>query len=190
MAGKISNSDVTITAAESSHLPQLLNIYNHWVARSTATFHLEPETLSAFSDVWSLIVHEQGLPYIVAIDKGASHVPTVLGYAYAKSYHARPAYAATVEITVYLSPAATGRGIGLLLMRRLLDYLRAVPKTEGRSHGVREVLAVVADDPRHPMSLGTFYAKQGFEKVGTFRRMGWKFERWIDVDFWQMSLAE
>ena len=177
-----------ISSVESKHLPQILEIYNYYIQNSTATFHLERESLSEVTAVWNSIVREQHLPYIAALD--VDNEGRMLGYAYAKQFHLRPAYAATVEITVYLDIQATGRGIGPTLLRTLLDRLKEVPESKERPHGVREIIAATANDDRHPMSIGKFYASEGFEKAATLKKVGFKFDRWIDVVYWQKSLGK
>ena len=178
----------TVVATGNIHMQQIVDIYNYYVLNSTATFHLVPETLEAMTDVRKTVVEEQGLPYLVALEDQGKEMPQVLGYAYAKNFHGRPAYAATVELTIYLHPDATGRKIGRKLLRALVDDLRKVPSTENRPHGVREVMSVMTSDSRHPMDLQKFYGSEGFVEAGLLKNVGWKFGRWIDVAYWQLSL--
>ena len=178
----------TIVAAENIHMQQILDIYNYYVLNSTATFHLDPESLEAMTDIRKTVVEDQRLPYLVAFEDQGKNLPQVLGYAYAKDFHGRPAYAATVELTIYLHPDATGRKVGRKLLRALVGELRKVPSTENRPHGVREVMSVMTSDSRHPMDLQKFYGSEGFVEAGLLKSVGWKFGRWIDVAYWQLSL--
>ena len=179
--------DYHIVPAEHQHLLRIMDIFNHWIVHSTANFMLAPADLSEIAQTWKTVVDEQKLPYLVALDN--DNPDKVLGMAHAKQYHPRQAYAATVEITVYLAPSTTGRGVGRSLLRELIDQLRRSPATAARPHGVREALAGMTADDRHPMDLEKFYGSEGFEKVGHIKRAGFKFDRWIDVAWWQMSLG-
>lgn len=180
---------ITIIEAEEKHINQILDIYNHYIAHSTATFHLEPETLEEYTALWQHTIQHQQLPFLVAI-RGNSGSEQVLGFSYVRDYRPRPAYAATVECTVYVSPSATGQGVGRVLLRDLLARLKEIPISHRRPHGVREVLSVMAVDPLHLMNLPRFYASEGFVAVGTIRNAGWKFGRWIDVAIMQLSLVK
>lgn len=67
----------------------------------------------------------------------------ILGFAYARNFRQLPAFGGTVEIFIYLDPAATGRGIGKNMLTALTETLRSVPASTDREHGVREMLAIV-----------------------------------------------
>ncbi len=132
-------------------------------------------------------VQAHQLPFLVLqTTSSASEDPVVLGYAYVSPYKSdRCAYAATVELTIFLSRHAARRGFGTLLLRALLQSLRS--NATGRHVRAREVVAnasVFEDDP------GGFYLREGFRLVGTFERMGWKLGRWVDVSFYQLSLED
>src|SRR5437763_181946 len=82
-------------------------------------------------------VTSAGLPYLVAADGGG-----VIGFAYAGRYRARPAYRFTVEDSIYLSPDATGRGVGTRLLTEVLRRCELL--------GVRQVIAVIGDSDNTP----------------------------------------
>ena len=86
-------------------VPHMLEIYNHYVANSTVTFDEDALTLKEmrhkFRDVERL-----GFPWIVA----ESPSGMIFGYAYVTPWKAKAAYRYTVEDSIYLSPAATGKG--------------------------------------------------------------------------------
>ena len=180
--------------ATSDHIPQILEIYNHYILNSTATFHLDPETLDQYTTLWHCIVIEQKLPFLVAVESHDSRKQPlkqqrVLGFTFAKQYHVRPAYAATVECSVYLQPTATGRGTGRILLKELVQRLREDLVSPTRPHGVREILSVMARDEEAAMNLPRFYESEGFREVGIIKKAGCKFGRWIDVAIAQLSLV-
>jgi phosphinothricin acetyltransferase len=112
------------------------------------------------------------LPWFVWEQGGA-----IQGYAYAAAWKARSAYRHSVESTVYLSPSATGRGIGTQLYQALIADLR------GRNaHCVVGGIALP-----NPASIA-LHEKLGFRRIGQFSEIGWKFGQWVDVGYWQLVL--
>lgn len=118
-------------------------------------------------------VQAAGLPWLVAEAEGV-----VAGYAYATKWRVRHAYRFSVESSVYLAPASAGQGIGTMLYRALLDRLR-----DGGFH-----LAIGGIALPNAASIA-LHEKLGFEKVAQFREVGFKFGRWTDVGYWQLSLG-
>jgi phosphinothricin acetyltransferase len=116
-----------------------------------------------------------GFSYLVAEVEGR-----IAGYAYAGAYRARPAYGATVEDSVYVSPDAKGMGIG----RKLLDALIG----DATAKGFRQMVAVIGDSA-NAASVGVHRAA-GFEMVGTLKSIGWKDGQWLDTVLMQRPLGE
>ena len=154
-------------------VPHMLEIYNHYVANSTVTFDEDALTLKEmrhkFRDVERL-----GFPWIVA----ESPSGMIFGYAYVTPWKAKAAYRYTVEDSIYLSPAATGKGIGKALMARMLDDAKAA--------GIKEVIAVIAD--RGADASIAMHEKFGFTKIGEMGKVGFKFGRWLGTVLMQKSL--
>lgn len=163
----------TIRPSTDDDLPAIAAIYAWHVAHGTGTFELEApdaaETARRRADVLA-----KGLPWLVAERDGR-----VLGYAYANHFRPRPAYRFCVEDSVYLDPAAQGRGIGRLLLAELIARCQA--------RGARQMLAVIGDSA-NAASIGLHRAL-GFAPVGLLRDSGWKFERWLDVVLMQRALG-
>jgi L-amino acid N-acyltransferase YncA len=155
-------------------LPAITAIYEHAVRFGTATFELEPPDLAEMTRRYQGLMDE-GFPYLVAADGG-----TLLGYAYAGSYRARPAYRFAVENSVYLDPAAQGRGVGTRLMQALIE--------ESEKRGYRLMVAVIGDSA-NLASIGV-HRRTGFEMVGTLQNVGLKFGRWLDTVLMQRPLGE
>jgi phosphinothricin acetyltransferase len=149
----------------------IASIYNHFVLNTSISFE---EAEVAASDMAGRIAEVQaaGLPWLVAEVDGA-----VAGYAYATKWRVRHAYRFSVESSVYLAPASAGKGIGTMLYRALLDRLR-----DGGYH-----LAIGGIALPNPASVA-LHEKMGFEKVAQFKEVGFKFERWTDVGYWQLKL--
>ncbi len=148
-------------------------IYNHYIATSHATFELDPidgwEMLSRMEDGWNF-----GYPFLVCEDKDG-----ICGYAYARQFRERAAYAHTVETSVYVKPGHDGLGIGSTLYRALIAEL-----SNGDFHAVVAGISLPNDD------CVRLHEKFGFEKVAQFREAGRKFDRWIDVGYWELLLTK
>jgi len=155
-------------------LPAITAIYQQAVREGTATFELEPPDLAEMTRRYRALM-DGGYPYLVAEVEGE-----VIGYAYAGPYRPRPAYRFTVENSIYLKPAIHRRGIGLLLLQRLL--------TECTARGYRQVVAVIGDSA-NAGSVGV-HTKCGFEMIGTHPNVGLKFGRWLDTVMMQLALGE
>ncbi|MEP7363855.1 MAG: N-acetyltransferase family protein [Acidobacteriota bacterium] len=164
--------EISIRTAEEKDDHSLARIYGHYVRHSTATFELEaPDEFEM--ERRRLIVAGAGLPYLVAEQNGA-----ILGFAYAGPYRARPAYRYTVENSIYLDPAMRGKGVGSLLLARLIeDCTRA---------GKRQMVAVVGDSAN--TASVRLHVRLGFREVGVLRSVGRKFDRWLDTVLLQREL--
>jgi L-amino acid N-acyltransferase YncA len=163
----------TLRDAEPRDIPDMLEIYNHYVANSTVTFDEDALTLA---EMRSKFTHVADLkyPWLVAVSPGGN----VLGYAYVTPWKPKAAYRFTVENSIYLGPASTGKGLGGALMKELL--------TRAKAAGVKEVVAVIAD--RGAESSIALHARFGFKEIGRMGRVGFKFGRWLGTVLMQKSL--
>jgi phosphinothricin acetyltransferase len=103
----------------------------------------------------------------------------VAGYAYASLYRTRPAYRFTVEDSVYVAPDMHRRGIGMALLKQLIESCTAL--------GYRQMIAVIGDS-NQAASIGVHRAC-GFVDAGNLRGIGWKFGRWLDTPMMQLTLG-
>lgn len=151
----------------------IASIYNHFVLTTSISFE---EAAVPAAEMASRIADLQaaGLPWLVAEIDGA-----VAGYAYATKWRVRNAYRFSVETTVYLAPEHAGKGLGTALYQALLARLR-----EG---GYHSAIGGIAQPNGASVAL---HEKLGFEKVALFREVGFKFDRWIDVGYWELQLSE
>ncbi|MGH6740250.1 MAG: GNAT family N-acetyltransferase [Bradyrhizobium sp.] len=163
-----------IRPATEADLPFITDIYEHAVRYGTATFEIIPPNLAEMTHRFRALM-DGGFPYFVGLIERE-----VIGYAYAGPYRPRPAYRFTVENSIYLKPAIHRRGIGLLLMQRLLR--------ECETRGHRQMIAVIGDSA-NAGSIG-LHARCGFEMIGTHPNVGLKFGRWLDTVMMQLALGE
>lgn len=162
-----------IRRATAADLPQVRAIYNHYVTTSTVTFDEDEVDIEHWHDRL-VSLEDAGLPFLVA-ESGAGEV---LGYALVGPWRAKRAYRYTVENSIYLGQAATGRGIGTRLLAELIECC-----TEA---GVRQIVAVIADEGAEA-SL-TMHRAFGFTEVGRMHHVGFKFDRWLGTVLLQKSL--
>lgn len=164
----------TMRDAVDQDLADVRQIYNHYVANSTVTFD---ESAWTMNDVRTkhARVRDLGYPFLVAV----SPTGGVLGFAYVYPWKEKAAYRFTVENSIYLGPASTGKGLGTALLGELLERAAAA--------GVKEVIAVIAD--RGAEGSIALHERFGFEKTGSMGRVGFKFGRWLGIVMMQKSLA-
>ena len=145
-------------------------IYNHYVEQTRVTFE---ETAVSANEMARRVAEITGrFPWLVWERDG-----TILGYAYAMSWKTRSAYRHSVETTIYLSPDATGAGIGTALYQSLFDRLRPLD--------IHCAIGIIALP--NPASVA-LHEKLGFMKAGHLHEIGLKFGQWIDVGYWELNL--
>lgn len=154
--------------ADASHI---CAIYNHYIETSVISFEFTPVSEEQMVQRMEQI-QAMGLPWLVATEG-----EQLLGYAYATTWKSRFAYRFSVEITVYLAKQGTAKGVGSALYQALFD---ALEKLE-----VHAVVACIALPNPHSVAL---HEKFGMHKVGHFEEVGEKFDRWLDVGYWQVIL--
>lgn len=163
----------TIRPATARDLPDVRQIYNHYVTNSMVTFDEDTMSLREWRSKFGYLARLT-LPFLVAV----SPTGQVLGYAICTPWRQKRAYKHTAESAIYLSPAATGKGLG----RALLTALVAA----AREAGLKELLAVIADKGAEA-SLN-LHRGLGFKEVGRMGRVGFKFDRWIGTVLLQKSI--
>jgi len=150
----------------------LTEIYNHYILTSGATFEENEISSDVMLTRIQSIHFEKGYPYLVFEENGR-----IVGYAYASTFRERTAYRFSTESTVYVHPDHFRKGIGKLLYAKLIDQLRQTD-----FHSVIGVITLPND------SSIALHEQFGFKKVGHFSEVGFKFERWMDVGFWELRL--
>jgi phosphinothricin acetyltransferase len=165
-------NSITIRLATETDLPAIRDIYNHYVHTSTATFQLQPDT-EAERLGWFRSRSEKH-PATVAVIDGE-----VVGWGSLSPWKERAAYDRTIEASVYVRDGHFHRGIGRALLVDLIERARTL--------GHRSIIGGACTE--HPASIA-LQASLGFIPVGTFRAVGSKFGRWLDVTYLQAVLPE
>lgn len=149
----------------------MARIYTHYVLATTISFEeapVGPETMMERLRE----VQDASLPWLVAEEDGA-----VRGFAHASKWKGRCAYRYAVETTVYVDHTVVGRGWGSRLYDELLARLRAA-----KLH-----VAIGGIALPNPASVA-LHERLGFRRVAHFAEVGFKFDRWVDVGYWQLFL--
>ncbi len=149
----------------------IAGIYNYYVRSTIITFETEDVTAAAMAARIAECA-EAGLPWLVWEEDSA-----VLGYAYGSKWKGRCAYRFSVEATVYVHHDYIQQRVGSGLYEALIARLR-----QGHTHAVMGGIALP-----NPGSV-KLHERLGFEKVAHFKEVGFKFDRWIDVGYWQLIL--
>jgi L-amino acid N-acyltransferase YncA len=156
-----------VTAADAGAIAA---IYNHYVRETVITFEETPvsehEMARRIADVGSRY------PWLVAEQDGV-----VVGWVYATEWKTRSAYRFSVETTVYVAPTHQRRGVGAVLYAPLIAELK-----RRRLHSAVGGIALP-----NPASIA-LHEKLGFKKIAHFAEVGRKFDRWVDVGYWQLLL--
>lgn len=151
-------------------------IYGHAVLHGTASWEVDPPSEMEMVRRQDSIV-AAGFPYLVAEQDGV-----ILGYCYANAYRPRPAYRGTVEDSIYLAPAAQGRGTGKALLSALLEICTA--------RGYRQIIGVIGDGHGGSLASLKLHESLGFALIGIAKNVGFKHGRWLDQHLLQRTLGE
>jgi L-amino acid N-acyltransferase YncA len=167
----MSHESPLIRAVAHSDAASIATIYNYYIEHTPITFEETPITVEEIVKRIEGLT-EQQLPWLVIEAQGQ-----VAGYAYASQFRPRSAYRFTVETTIYLAHQQQGKGLGQPLYLALLQALR-----ERNLHMALGGIALP-----NPASVALHEAC-GFTRTGQLPEVGYKFNQWIDVGYWQIKL--
>jgi len=163
---------VSIRCGLVGDLPELTRIYNHYVRETPVTFDLELFEVEARRPWFESFAASGRHRLLVAEREGR-----VLGYACSHRFRVKGAYDQSVETSAYLDPGALGEGIGSQLYTALFEEL------DGEA--VHSALAGITLP--NPASVA-LHQRFGFTTVGTFHQVGYKFDRYWDVQWFEKSM--
>jgi phosphinothricin acetyltransferase len=152
-----------LRAATAADMPAVREIYNHYVLNSSITFDERATSLAAMRTKFHT-ASELRLPFLVAESPSGQ----ILGFANVMPWSSRSGRR-VVEDSIYLGPAASGRGLGTALLAELLD--------QAKQAGVKRVVAVIAD--KNADASIHLHKRFGFTTTGTMGKVGFKFGRWL-----------
>lgn len=163
---------MNIRTAKEEDMPRLLDIYNYEVLNGVATFDLHPKSMEERM-IWFYEHNVGNHPLLVAeLEK------CVVGYASLSSYREKEAYAATVELSVYIDPKYRRRGVARGLIGEIL--------AEARGRGdIHTVISVITGGNEASIAL---HKEFGFIHCGTIQEVGEKFGRKLDIVNYQLMV--
>jgi phosphinothricin acetyltransferase len=159
-----------IRQANSSDASQIVSIYNYYVINTIITFQMVPITKDSMSI--KIAKTKERYPWIVFEENDE-----ILGYAYATEWKPRGAYKNSVESTIYLKPNHSGKGIGSALYKELISQLKKLD--------IHSIIGGIGQPNQASIAL---HEKLGFKKVAHFKEIGYKFDQWVDVAYWQLII--
>lgn len=165
---------IRIRPAQREDCSGILEIYNDAVLTTTATYDYEPRTLS-HRLAWFDDHAKTGFPIFVAINETGR----IVGWSALNRYHDRVGYRFTSENSIYIAPDYRGQGIGRLLLDPLVKSAEKI--------GLHVIIAAIDSTNEPSIRL---HRRAGFETVGHFKRVGYKFNRWLDVVYMELLLPE
>ncbi len=159
-----------IRSVEIKDAEAVRDIYAPSVLQSATSFEIEPPDVTIMEQRIRKV--QEQYPWLVFEADGR-----VLGYAYASRYREREAYQWCIEVSAYVHASAHRCGVGRALYASLFEIVR-------RQGYVNAYAAITLPNPS---SVG-LHRSMGFDPVGVFTRMGYKFEQWHDVIWLQRRL--
>lgn len=166
------NAPMQIRAATPDDADAVLAIYAPVVRETTISFELEPPTREVMRQRIASTL--QTLPWLVGVDADGG----VNGYVYAGKHRDPGAYRWSVNVSVYIRDDCRGQGVGKRLYGALFDELQRL--------GYHQAYAGIALPNRASVAL---HRALGFRRIGTYRNVGYKFDAWRDVAWWQRALC-
>lgn len=173
MASDLQLTQMRIRRAKREDCVAILSIYNHAVLHTTASYDYEPRTLEHRFEWFEAHARED-----MAIFVAEAGPEGIVGWSALNKYHDRIGFRFTAENSVYVAEMWRGRGLGGLLLKPLIGAAEA--------RGFHAILAAIDAENLSSIRL---HAKHGFEKVGQFRQVGYKFGRWLDVVYMERLIG-
>ncbi|PKG23371.1 GNAT family N-acetyltransferase [Niallia nealsonii] len=152
-------------------LPEVLEIYNDAIIHTTAVYSYTPQTLKD-RQLWYKQKLEDGYPVLVFEENNI-----VMGFATYGQFRPWPGFKYTIEHSVYVHKEFRKKGIGTKLLKALI----AVAESQ------KYATLIAGIDANNEKSI-LAHTKLGFYHAGTIKRAGYKFEKWLDLSFYQLDL--
>lgn len=161
-----------IRPLEEKDIPQILDIYNWYIENTVITFEEEPLSLDEFTNRVHNICKKY--PFIVLEEDNK-----VIGYAYLDVFNFRKAYRYTADLSIYLNQEARGKGYGSMLMEEIISI--------SKEKGYVNLMSLITEDN---VASEKIHSKYGFEKKAFFPQLGYKFNKWLGVSYYQLELKK
>ncbi len=174
-------SNIRFEPIEEQHLAEVLSIYNHYVEHTTVSFHTELLSLEQMrAQIMNVPAHYKSYVIIEEQDDNTTteSASIIAGYILMTQHKNKQAYDVTAEVTIYLKPGQTGKGLG----GKSLTFLEQA----GVASGFHVLIATVCTENTNSIAL---FERYGYEKCAHFRQVGYKFGRWLDIASYQKIIG-
>ncbi len=161
-----------ITCTYTSHAQEVLDILNQAIVSSTALYDYKPRTVETMVG-WLKQKNIGGFPVIGATNDAGQ----LMGFATYGTFRAWPAYKYSVEHSVYIHIDHRGKGLGRLLMQQLIISARR-----------QQYHTMIGGIDISNIASISLHEKLGFNHAGTIKQAAYKFDRWLDLGFYQLLL--
>lgn len=162
-----------IECSYNQHADAVLALINKAIETSTVVYDYHPRPKSSI-EAWFNAKSTQNLP-VIGLESDAGEL---MGFASYGSFRAWPAYKYSVEHSLYVDERYRRQGVATRLMQALID--RACVQQY-------HTLVGVVDAENAPSIQ--LHEQLGFAHAGTLKQIGFKFNRWLDVHFYQLLLT-
>jgi L-amino acid N-acyltransferase YncA len=166
------NNTFSVRLIKPEDTPAVLAIYAPYITDSAASFEYDVPSVTEFAERVSTISKEY--PWLVC-----EYNQQIIGYVYSSKHRARTAYQWTVECTVYLSAGFHRVGLARILYKALFNILK-----------LQNMINVYAGITVPNTKSEEFHKAMGFYLIGTYKNIGYKFNKWHDVAWFQLDLGE
>lgn len=162
---------IDVRTATVDDAPAISAIYAHHVVTGTGSYDTDPPATAFFAAKIDEVT-VRAWPFLVATSNG-----TIAGYGYAGQMRDRAGYRYTCEDSIYVHSNWQRRGVGTMLLAQLL--------ADASASGFKRMVAVIGGAEPASIALHTLL---GFVEAGRLRRVGYKFDRWLDSVYMQRDL--
>ena len=163
-------TEIIIRKATSNDAGELLKIYEHYVVKTAISFETEVPTEAEFRGRIEKTLKEY--PYLVAEIDG-----NIMGYAYTSCFVGREAYRHSAETSIYVKEDARGSGIG----GKLYSEIEKISKAQNILNLYACIGYTDVEDEYLTNDSMRFHEHLGYKLIGTFKKCGYKFDRWYDM---------
>jgi phosphinothricin acetyltransferase len=150
---------------------RIAEIYNYYIEKTIISFEEEKVDSGEIESRIKAVLKKK-YPYIVYEEDGL-----LIGYAYLNNWRTRSAYDITLETSIYLDIHFTGKGTGSVLYQELIDRSKRI--------NIHSLIGVISLPNEVSQRM---HEKLGFQLIGNFKESGKKFNKLIDVEFWQKKI--
>ena len=165
---------ITIVPGEASDVPRLTEIYNHYISNTAISFDIEPMSTEHRLSSWFAQYKPTG-PYRLLV---ARRNGRAIGYASSSPFRSKAAYYTSVESSIYVDPNELGQGIGSQLYTALFEQLKETDTHRAYGGITLPNEASIA-----------LHKKFGFEEIGVYSEVGYKFGQFHDVCWLEKSIS-